>query len=112
LVSNTAPNDSSHNSSGLGKTSKVHAVQSTVAKKSSKGNKKGKGKGKADPSKQGPPKSSSGDASQWNPKYPCLICDEDHYTNDFHRQYEVSCFLKETPTVLKELFPSQQDLTT
>jgi len=44
-------------------------------------------------------------------KYPCLIYDEDHYTKDCPRWYEVSCFLKGilgTPAILKEPFPSQQ----
>lgn len=74
--------------------------------KSSNGKKKGKGKGKADSLKQGPPKSSVGDASKQKPKYPCLTCEEDHYTKDCPRRFEVSHFLKGTPAFLKEPFSS------
>ena len=81
-ISNTAPNNSSQNSPGPGKTSEVHVFQSTTMNKSYEGKKKGKGKGKADAPKQFPPKSFAGDASQWKAKYPCLICEEDHYTKD------------------------------
>lgn len=104
LVSNTTPIDPSCKSSGPGKTSEVHVVQSTAVDKSSKGKKKWKGKGKFDAPKQGPPKSSVGDASQQKPKYPCLICEEDHYTKDCPRRFEVSRLLKGTPAVLKDPF--------
>jgi len=106
--SNTSSNDSSHNLPSLGKTSEVHAVQSTTKEKSYKDKNKGKGKVKVDALKQGPPKSSIGDASQWKPNYPCLICEEDRYTKDRPRQSEVSRFLKGALVVLKEPFPSQQ----
>lgn len=76
--------------------------------KSSKDKKKGKGKGKPDAPKYGPPKLSTGDSSQQKPKYPCLICEEDHYTKDCLRRSEASCLLRGTPAVLKEPFPSQQ----
>lgn len=82
LVSNTGSNDPSQNSPSPGKTCEVHAMQSTTMDKSSKGKKKGKEKAKDDALKQGPPKSSSNDASQIKLKYPCLICDEGHYTKD------------------------------
>jgi len=82
LVSNVVPNSSSQNPPGTGKTSKVHAILSTTADKSSKGKKEGKGKGKANAPKQGPPKFSTGESSQWTPKYPYLICEEDHYSKD------------------------------
>jgi len=51
-------------------------------KKSSKGKKKVKGKGKADVLKQGAPKSSAGESSQQKPKHTCLICKEDQNTKD------------------------------
>lgn len=41
-------------------------------------------------------------------KYPCLICEEDHYTKDCPRRSKVKCLLKWTPNVLKEPFPSEQ----
>lgn len=87
---------------------KFHAVQSTVADKSYKGKKKGKGKAKADAPKHGPPKASIGDVSQQKSKYPCLICEEDHYTKDCPRQYQVSHLLQGTLTILKDSFLSQQ----
>ena len=47
-VSNTASNDYSCNSPSPGKTSEVHAIQSTIVNKPYKGKKKGKGKGKSE----------------------------------------------------------------
>ena len=79
--------------------------------KASKGKKKGKGKNKADQPKQDSPKPSPEEGAKRKPKYPCLICDEDHYTKDCPRRSEISRLLKgapRTPVVLKEPFPSQQ----
>ena len=81
-VSNAIPNILSRNPPGPGKTLEVHTVQSTTTDKSLKGKKKGKGKGKVDAPKQGPPKFFTGESSQQKLKYPCLICEEDHYTKD------------------------------
>lgn len=74
---NPAPSDS-------GKIAEVNAVQANPTEKNSKGKKKGKGKSKSDATK---PKSKSRteDGSQRKPKYPCLICEGDHYTKDFPR---------------------------
>ena len=82
-----------------------------MADKASKGKKKGKGKNKVDPPKQDPPKPPADDGTKSKPKYPCLICDEDHYTKVCPRRSEVSHLLKGTPgtpSLLKEPFPSQQ----
>lgn len=76
-VSNIGSNDPSRNSLDPGKTSKVHVVQSTTADKNSKGKNNGKGKAKFDAPKQGPPKSSIGDASQRKPKCPLNIVPDD-----------------------------------
>ena len=78
-----------------------------MVNKTSKGKKKGKGKAKSNTLKYDPPKPSADDASKRKPKYPCLICEEDHYTKDCPHRAEVSRLLKGTPTVLKEPFPSQ-----
>jgi len=97
--------------SNSGNTSKVNAVQSTTTDKALKGKKKGKGKNKPDQPKQDSPKSPPEDDAKRKPKYPCLICDEDHYTKDCLRQSEVSRLFKGapgTPVVLKESFPLQQ----
>jgi len=79
--------------------------------KTSKGKKNGKAKNKSEHPKQDSPKPPPEEGAKRKPKYPCLICDEDHYTKDYPRQSEVSRLLKDapgTPAVLKEPFPSQQ----
>jgi len=106
-ISNTGSSHS-NNPPNAGKTSKVNVVHSTTADKASKGKKKGKFKSKSNTPKQDPPKSSADDASKRNLKYPCLICEEDHYTKDCTQHVEVSHLLKWTPTILKEPFPSEQ----
>jgi hypothetical protein len=47
------------------------------------------------------------------PRYPCLICGDDHYTKDCPRWAEVTKFLQgtpkpPTPAMLSQPFPSQQ----
>ena len=82
-----------------------------MANKASKGKKKGKAKNKSEQPKQDSSKPPSEEGAKCKPKYPCLICDEDHYTKDYPRQSEVSRLLKGAPgipAVLKEPFPSQQ----
>lgn len=106
-TSNTGSNHPSKNPSNPSKTSKVHAIQSTTEDKASKGNKNRKGKEKYDTPKQDPLNSSADDASKRKLKYPCLICEEDHYTKDCPRHTKVSPF-EGTPVVLKEPFPSHQ----
>lgn len=106
-VLHTCSHNPSKNSSSSGKTSEVHAIQSTAIDKAYKGKRKGKGKAKADAPKYDPPKSSVDGSSKRKPKYPCLICEEDHYTKDCPRCFEVNCLLKGNPTVLKEPFTSQ-----
>ena len=89
----------------------VNSVQANPTEKASKGKKKGKGKSKLDAPKPESSKPRTNDGSQRKPKYPCLICEGDHYTKDCPRQSEVSQLLKGskgTLTVLKEPFPSQQ----
>lgn len=109
--SNVSTETTSQATSHPSNTSEVNAVQSTTADKTSKGKKKGKGKNKADQPKPDSPKPSSEESAKRKPKYPCLICDEDHFTRDCPRRSEVSRLLKGTPgtpAVLKEPFPSQQ----
>jgi hypothetical protein len=47
---------------------------------------------------------------KWKAKYPCLICAEDHYTQDFPCRDEVNQFMKggPQPVVLTNPFPPQQ----
>lgn len=106
-TSTTAPSIPTNDSKNIGKTSEVNVVQSVTANKSSKAKKKGKGKAKSDTHKQYSSKSSIDDESKPKPKYPCLICDDNHYTKDFPRCAEVSHILKFKPgtlNVLKEPF--------
>lgn len=73
-----------------GKTFEVYVIQSTTAGKASKGKKKDKGKVKSDTLKQDPPKPSIYDASRCKLKYPCLLCDEDHYIKHYPHCAKVS----------------------
>ena len=106
--SNVSNENTSQAVSNSGNTSEVNSVQSTTTYKASKGKKKGKGKNKADQPKQDSPKPPPEEGARCKPKYPCIICDEDHYTKDCPRWFEVSRLLKGAPTVLKEPFPLQQ----
>ena len=93
-----------------GKTMEVNVVQANPTEKASKGKKKGKGKSKPDAPKPEPSKPRTDDDSQRKPKYPCLICEGDHYTKDCPRRSEIIQLIKGskgTPTVLKEPFASQ-----
>jgi len=95
----------------MSNTSEVNYVQSTTKDKASKGKKKGKGKSKPDQPKPDSPKPPSEESAKRKPKYPCLFCDEDHFTRDYPRRSEVSRLLKGAPgtlVVLKEPFSSQQ----
>ena len=74
----------------------VNFIQANPKDKNSKGKNNGKGKAKADTPKKDSQKSCADDGSQRKPKYPCLICDEEHYTKDCPRRAEVSRLLKGT----------------
>jgi hypothetical protein len=97
-----------------GKTSEVNAVQSTPAgkNKSKKGrgkNKEGKNNSQAEQTKTTP----VDDRDKRKPRYPCLICGDDHYMKDCPRRAEVTKFLQgapkpPAPVVLSQPFPSQQ----
>jgi hypothetical protein len=99
----------------IGKNLEVNAVQSTPTGKNE--SKKGKGKNKedknnnlqSDKTKTQP----TDDKDKCKPRYPFLICGDDHYTKDCPRRAEVTKFLQGTvkpPThvVLSQPFPSQQ----
>lgn len=76
-----------------------------------KGKKNGEGKNKAKTPTQDSPKPPAHDDTKCKPKYPCLMCDEDHYSKYCPRWSEVSHLLKGTPralAMLKETFASQQ----
>jgi hypothetical protein len=96
------------------KTSEVNVVQSTPAgkiksKKRRGKNKEGKNNNQVEQTKTTP-------VEEWDkckPRYPCLICGDDHYMKDCPRRAEVTKFLQgspkpPTPAVLSQPFPSQQ----
>jgi hypothetical protein len=97
-----------------GKTSEVNAVQSTPAGKNK--SKKGRGRNKEDKNTSQAERTKTtpvDDRDKRKPRYPCLICGDDHYTKDCPRRAEVTKFLQGTPkppapAVLSQPFPSQQ----
>jgi len=97
-----------------GKTFEVNYVQSTPAGKNK--SKKGKGKNKEDKNNPQTEKTKTppiDDRDKHKPRYPCLICGDDHYTKDCPRRAEVTRFLQgtmkpPTPALLSQPFPSQQ----
>jgi hypothetical protein len=120
-VSRTTPKYASSNvqnasspTAPTGKTSEVNTVQSTPAgkNKSKKGrgkNKEGKNNNQVEQTKTTPVE----DRDKRKPRYPCLICGDDHYMKDCPRHAEVTKFLQGTPkpsapVVLSQPFPSQQ----
>jgi hypothetical protein len=92
----------------------VNSVQSTPAGKNK--SKKGKGKNKEDKNNPQSEKAKTqpvDDKDKRKPRYPCLICGDDHYTKDCPRRAEVTKFLQgtvkpPTPVILSQPFPSQQ----
>jgi hypothetical protein len=92
----------------------VNVVQSTPTGK----NKSKKGRGKNKEGKNNNPNEQTksppvDDRDKCKPRYPCLICGDDHYTKDCPRRAEVNKFLQgtpkpSTPAVLSQPFPSQQ----
>jgi hypothetical protein len=121
FVSTTTPKSNSSNVQSApspappaGKTSEVNTIQTTSTGKPK--SKKGRGKNKEgknnNPNEQtkSPPVD---DRDKCKPRYPCLICGDDHYTKDCSRCAEVNKFLQgtpkpSTPIVLSQPFPSQQ----
>jgi hypothetical protein len=97
-----------------GKTSKVNAVQSTPAGKNK--SKKGKRKNKEDKNTSHTERTKTppvDDRDKHKPRYPCLICGDDHYMKDCPRRIEVTKFLQGAPkpptlAILSQPFPSRQ----
>jgi hypothetical protein len=118
-VSTTTPKSNSSNVQSArspappaGKTFEVNVVQSmpTGKNKSKKGrgkNKESKNNNQNEKTKTPPVK----DQDKRKPRYPFLICGDDHYTKDCPRHAEVNKFLQGMPkpstlTVLSQPFPS------
>jgi hypothetical protein len=98
------------------KTSEVNSVQSTPTGKNKNKN-KGKGKNKKEKNNnqqsEKPKTQSVDDKDKHKPRYPFLICGEDHYTKYCPQLAEVTKFLQgtgkpPTPIILSQHFPSQQ----
>jgi hypothetical protein len=96
------------------KTSEVNVSQSTPTGKNK--SKKGRGKNKEGKNNNQIEKTKTPlveDQDKRKPRYPCLICGDDHYTKDCPRRAEVTKFLQGTPkpsmlAILSQPFPSQQ----
>ena len=88
----------------------IHAVETSTVKSKNGGKKKGKKKNKADKAPKEKSEKSETNDEKRKPKYPCLICEEDHYTRDCPHRAEVAKIIKgsETPAVLKDPFPKQE----
>ena len=93
----------------------MNVVQTTPTGKNTK-NRKGRGKNKegknTNPNEQTKPPAVD-ERDKRKPRYPCLMCNDDHYTKDCPRRSEVHKFLQSTskpstPAVLSQPFPSQQ----
>jgi hypothetical protein len=121
FFSSTTPKSTSSNfqnspspATPTGKTSEVNAIQSTPTDKNK--SKNGRGKNKEGKNNNQPEQTKTPpveDRDKHKPRYPCLICGDDHYTKDFPRCAEVTKFLQGTPkpftlTVLSQPFSSQQ----
>jgi hypothetical protein len=100
----------------ISKTVEVNSVQSTPTGKN-QNKKKGKGKKKEDRNSnqqyENPKTQPTDEKDNCKPRYPCLICGDDHYMKDFPRRIEVNMFLQgtgnpPTPIILSQPFHSQQ----
>jgi len=85
---------------------KIHVIESSTTKSKSSSKKKGNKKNKQN-SKDKTDKNESTNEKR-KPRYPCFICDEDHFTKDCPHRAEVSKIVKgsQTPAVLKDPFPT------
>jgi hypothetical protein len=97
-----------------GKTYEVNAVQSTPAGKNKP--KKGRGKNKEDKNTSQGERTKTTLVDDWDkrkPRYPCLICGDDHYMKDCPQRAEVTKFIQgapkpPAPAIFSQPFPSQQ----
>jgi hypothetical protein len=94
--------------------SDVNVVQSTSSQQPG-GKKKARNKTKKnnnDPPKTQTQTPAAGKRPQQKPKFPCLICGDDHYTRDCPHRDEVAKIFKgnSQPAVLTQPFPQQQSM--
>lgn len=88
----------------------IHVVESSTAKTKNGGKKKGKKKNKADKTPKEKTEKMETNDEKPKPRYPCLICEEDHFTRDCPHWAEIVKIVKGSPTpaVLKDPFPKQE----
>jgi len=87
----------------------IHVVESSTTKSKSDGKKKGKKKKKADKTPKEKTEKGEANDKKCKPRYPCLICEEEHFKRDCPHRAEVAKMVKgfQTPTILKDPFPAQ-----
>jgi hypothetical protein len=96
-ASSFAPSLTTSSTSSHTQVSEVNAVQSAPSQQTG-GKKKAKNKNKKtnnneQPKAQNPPPANE-KKPQWKPKFPCLICGDDHYTRDCLHHDEVAKLFK------------------
>ena len=101
--------DSMKGDSSLETSADIHVIDSSTAKYKTGNKNKGKNKIKQTTSHKYKTEKNESADEKWKPRYPCLICDEDHYTKECPHRPGVSKFVKGSPTpvVLKDPFPTQ-----
>ena len=101
--------DSPKGDSSLETSIDIHIVDSSIAKSKTSNKNKGKNKSKKTSSPKEKTEKNEPSNDKWKPCYPCLICDEDHFTKECSHLSEVSKLVKvlPTPTILKDPFPTQ-----
>jgi hypothetical protein len=78
----------------------VNAIQSSTSQQP-KGKKKNKGKSNKFSNEQDNPKTVDTQPTR-KPKFPCMICEENHYTKDHPHREVVTKFLKGTPQLVQQ----------
>lgn len=101
--------DSPTGDSSTGISADIHVVESSTAKSKCGGKKKVKKKNKTDKTPKEKTEKLETNDEKRKPRYPCLICDEEHFTQDYPHRAEVAKIVKgsQTPVVLKDPFPAQ-----
>ena len=87
----------------------IHVVATSTTKSKSGSKNKGKKKNKTDKNSKGKLEKMESTDEKRKPCYPCLICDEEHFTRDFPHRAEVAKIVKgsQMSAVLKDPFTTQ-----
>jgi hypothetical protein len=78
----------------------VNAFQSTSSQHPG-GKRKKKGKSKNPSNEQDDPNTTDTQLTR-NPKYPCMICEEDHYTKEFPHHEAITKYMKGTSQLVQQ----------